>query len=69
MNTWTITVRYDRWCMAERICPHGVGHPDPDSIEWMKRTIFQDQDGIKNCIYDMAGGSIHGCDGCCRDQV
>jgi hypothetical protein len=34
----------------ERICPHGIGHPDPDDIE------FQDQPWL----------TIHGCDGCCQ---
>ena len=29
MKTWTQYYREDRR-MTERICPHGVGHPDPD---------------------------------------
>ena len=36
----------------ERICEHGVGHPDPDEIAYHAskgRDI-----------------SVHGCDGCCR---
>lgn len=37
----------------ERICSHGVGHPDPDDTAWRKRT---GRDTL----------SIHGCDGCCR---
>jgi hypothetical protein len=37
----------------ERICPHGVGHPDPDDAAYHIR-IGQ---GYK---------TIHGCDGCCR---
>lgn len=41
--------RYDRNIM-ERICPHGVGHPDPD--DW--RVWIGDDQGV------------HGCDGCCR---
>lgn len=35
----------------ERICPHGIGHPDPD---WLARTDPRDR-------FD-----VHGCDGCCR---
>jgi len=35
--------------IMERICEHGVGHPDPD--EFM----------LSKDIYN----SIHGCDGCC----
>jgi hypothetical protein len=33
----------------ERICPHGVGHPDPDHVFYTKRMT----------------DTIHGCDGCC----
>lgn len=40
--------RSDRRIM-ERICPHGVGHPDPDDFK-----IFQ---GVDN--------GDHACDGCC----
>jgi len=34
----------------ERICPHGVGHPDPDEYRLLSGEI----DGV------------HGCDGCCE---
>jgi hypothetical protein len=42
--------------MFERICLHGVGHPDPDqcyfwSIKFDRETAFYKE--------------IHGCDGCC----
>lgn len=36
----------------ERICPHGIGHPDPDSTIWL----------MNACEIDV---SVHGCDGCC----
>ena len=36
----------------ERVCPHGVGHPDPDSLTRMG---------------DLADG-LHGCDGCCAPK-
>jgi hypothetical protein len=42
--------RSDR-ALMERICPHGVGHPDPD--DW------------KVTGADAAVESVHGCDGCC----
>jgi hypothetical protein len=35
----------------ERICPHGIGHPDPDDAAY-QRSIGQDV-------------GVHGCDGCC----
>lgn len=45
--------------MMERICPHGVGHPDPDDHEYR---ASQASDEDKPYI------SIHGCDGCCFDS-
>lgn len=36
----------------ERICPHGIGHPDPDDLAY--------HDEVGN---EMMG--VHGCDGCC----
>lgn len=40
--------RGDRRIM-ERICPHGVGHPDPDDSRVMSHESER----------------VHGCDGCC----
>lgn len=54
MRDWKTHWREDRHLM-ERICPHGVGHPDPDHINHLlieKQTIE----------------SIHGCDGCCTKE-
>lgn len=39
----------------ERVCEHGVGHPDPDDVE------FWEQNGI-----DIG---VHGCDGCCGEST
>jgi hypothetical protein len=55
MRDWPTHWRGDRGLM-ERICPHGIGHPDPDDLAYK----------------DMMGGdplseAIHGCDGCCLD--
>lgn len=52
MRTWRKLVRYDRHGMTERLCPHGIGHPDPDSLAWMGRNGVDD-------------AGVHGCDGCC----
>ena len=58
MRRWPIVIRPDRGYMAERLCPHGIGHPDPDSGAWMaEHTPVQYADGV------------HGCDGCCADPV
>jgi hypothetical protein len=37
----------------ERICPHGVGHPDPDEY----------------AIASGGDAGVHGCDGCCAPTV
>lgn len=44
--------REDRGLM-ERICPHGVGHPDPDDL------AFQEEH------HPERAAGVHGCDGCC----
>jgi hypothetical protein len=41
----------------ERICEHGVGHPDPDDL------AFKTSLGV-----DIEYFSMHGCDGCCHDK-
>lgn len=45
--------RADRRIM-ERLCVHGIGHPDPDDAAY-RAEAFGDTD------------TVHGCDGCCRD--
>lgn len=40
--------------ITERICPHGVGHPDPDDQAFLDRRLGEGH---------MKG--VHGCDGCC----
>lgn len=52
MKTWPLNWRDDLGVM-ERICPHGVGHPDPDD------TAHKIRIGCE--VLDM-----HGCDGCCQ---
>jgi hypothetical protein len=49
MRAWAQNWRDDRGVM-ERICPHGIGHPDPDDPAFQKNE------------YE----GVHGCDGCCR---
>lgn len=50
MRSWPQNWRGDRYLM-ERICAHGVGHPDPDDYTLMN--------GIPEA-------ATHGCDGCCQ---
>lgn len=42
--------------LLERICEHGVGHPDPDDLAFKKKTMPN---------YDSYAFEVHGCDGCC----
>ena len=52
--------RWDRQ-MMERVCPHGVGHPDPDHIDFVRRTRGDE-------VADFE--SVHGCCGerCCTPE-
>lgn len=45
--------------LMERICPHGIGHPDPDHITWVRKVR-----GDKSA----EGDASHGCDGCCTGE-
>lgn len=56
MATWPQNWRGDRGIM-ERICPCGVGHPDPDGITYIRATRGAEV---------AWGESVHGCCGCCR---
>ena len=51
MTAWRLLWR-DDWGLFERICEHGVGHPDPDDVAF-KRSRRRE------------GFGVHGCDGCC----
>lgn len=51
MRDWPMNWRPDKNQM-ERICPHGIGHPDPDDAAHKERM----HEGHLN---------IHSCDGCC----
>ena len=61
MRKWPMNLRTDPWAfpLIERMCEHGIGHPDPDSAAYMDRN-FSEEDK-KN------GYTIHSCDGCCGD--
>lgn len=47
-----IHIRGDKGFLVERICEHGVGHDDPDSVAYMK-------------AHGLLWAGVHGCDGCC----
>jgi len=52
MRTWRLNWRGDLG-IFERLCQHGVGHPDPDSLAYLE-SIGRE------------GFDVHGCDTCCR---
>lgn len=51
MREWPTNWRPDKR-MMERVCPHGIGHPDPDDMAYHRN---QGRTGL----------GVHGCDGCC----
>lgn len=71
MLAWTTVLRSDLSPpIIERICSHGVGHPDPDSAAWAERAVredtahrYQDEDSDGSYVW------IHGCDGCCAGDA
>lgn len=54
MKEWDQNWRDDAYKM-ERMCKHGIGHPDPDHVAFMMRVGAADQSDL-----------VHGCDGCCK---
>lgn len=54
MRSFRRLIRFDKYGLVERVCEHGVGHPDPDSVAF-----------IVSLRPDLADAvSTHGCDGC-----
>lgn len=58
MRKWPKVVR--ETALVERTCPHGIGHPDPDSLLWM------DANGG---LHNRGWWGVHGCDGCCHSRA
>jgi hypothetical protein len=56
MTTWPMHWRADTLVM-ERTCPHGIGHPDPDHMAY-----------VRSLDEDLAWQGVHGCDGCCQGR-
>lgn len=55
MRSWPQHWRGDTQ-VIERLCSHGIGHPDPDQRYYFSKTR-QEYLGI------------HGCDGCCKQTM
>ena len=43
--------------MMERICEHGIGHPDPDEFNFLRKIGYGPE--------ALDSHATHGCDGCC----
>jgi hypothetical protein len=56
MRKFRLLYRDDRG-IFERLCEHGVGHPDPDNMAYFTKMRGPDH-----------AQGIHGCDGCCRHE-
>jgi len=52
MRAWPQLWRSDWGGFMERLCPHGIGHPDPDDLKVRTIPAF----------------GVHGCDGCCSGR-
>ena len=55
MKDWPTHWRGDRM-LIERICPCGIGHPDPDDLAYKAKVLGKDAAETE---------AIHGCCGCC----
>lgn len=55
MVDWPTYMRVDKYYLIERICSHGIGHPDPDSLSFFRKKA-------------MGWIGIHGCCRCCVDS-
>lgn len=58
MKDWIQNWRDDRKFM-ERLCEHGIGHPDPDQMSYLELVLGKDKARYHG---------IHGCDGCCSKK-
>ena len=59
LNSAPLNWRGDR-ALMERICLHGVGHPDPDSLAYLAAT--------SPIFYEQSRPDVHGCCGCCVSE-
>lgn len=63
MRTWPMNFRFDKMALVERLCTHGVGHPDPDSVHYFE--MMYERTGLVRYY----GMGVHGCDGCCMPSA
>jgi hypothetical protein len=66
MREFPRVIRFDKMGLVERICSHGYGHDDPDSVAFLNNAIDQQYGPDAHKGYALG---IHGCDGCCFDPA
>ena len=74
MRDWPLHWRDDRG-IFERICGHGVGHPDPSQFAYWDEQRQSWRPSIADDVIDDRIGEsnpwecmgVHGCDSCCWD--
>lgn len=55
----SINWRSDRH-LVERMCDHGVGHPDPDHLAWVRMALGEaasDERGVHGCCWERCCGA------------
>lgn len=83
MRDWPLNWRADAGVM-ERLCPCGVGHPDPDHLAYARSLTpvhdcalsrdhspgeRPDLDDQGDCAFPhLEWQSVHGCCGCCHEE-
>ncbi|QDH91785.1 hypothetical protein SEA_PHRAPPUCCINO_110 [Mycobacterium phage Phrappuccino] len=76
MRGWEVVWRNDRG-LFERVCPHGIGHPDPDQFAHWEKAAATWRPPVSYDVIDdphppgnpYLGKGVHGCDGCCREAM
>lgn len=62
MREWETVIRLDRHSLVERLCPHGTGHPDPDSVAFLSSPEAP-HPVLRHQL------ERHGCDRCCDESA
>ncbi len=65
MKKWPVYIRLDKYTLAERVCKHGIGHPDPDSLHWILENFIDTGYTPQEFKFLL---EVHGCDGCCSTK-
>lgn len=58
MNSWPLDLNKEKNLLFERVCKHGVRHPDPDSYNYLSSLEPSKSAELMN----------HDCDNCCKSH-